>query len=209
MIYGLLTMVITLLLYHNLIYLRRKTNTLSLENLALKHELANTKEELIRLERIDPLTDILNRNRLDIELQMELARIKRSHKQMGVILIGVDNLKSINKTISHSIGDYLLKEFSELLKKSIRKTDIFGRWWGDKFLIICMDTEIKTLKNIAEKLRKIIENNEFVRVGHITASFGLTISENIDDELSIINRADTALASAKNKGKNRVSIKTK
>ncbi len=196
-----------LILFHDLYFSRNKIKKLILENLSLKQDLEDKDSELIKLEKIDPLTDILNRNRLDIELQGELARIKRSHKHMGIIMVGIDNLKTVNDTISHSIGDYLLKDVSTLLKNSIRKTDILGRWWGDKFLIIDIDMEKKNLKELAEKLRKVLEEHKFVRVGYITASFGITISEENDDELTIIERVNKALASAKKNGKNIVVVK--
>lgn len=196
-----------LILFHDLYFSRNKIKKLILENLSLKQDLEDKDSELIKLEKIDPLTDILNRNRLDIELQGEFARIKRSHKHMGIIMVGIDNLKTVNDTISHSIGDYLLKDVSTLLKNSIRKTDILGRWWGDKFLIIDSDMEKKNLKELAEKLRKVLEEHKFVRVGYITASFGITISEENDDELTIIERVNKALASAKKNGKNIVVVK--
>lgn len=202
-IFVVLTLII---LFHDFYFSRNKINKLILENLSLKQDLKDKDAELIKLEKLDPLTDILNRNRLDIELQREFARIKRSHKHMGIIMLGIDNLKTINKSISHSVGDYLLKDISSLLKKTMRKTDILGRWWGDKFLIIDSDMQEKNLLDLAEKLRKVIEEHKFIRVGYITASFGITISEENDDELTIIERVNKALTGAKRKGKNRVIV---
>ncbi|QEN04508.1 GGDEF domain-containing protein [Thiospirochaeta perfilievii] len=198
--------VIAIILYHDLFLQNRKINRLSLDKSRLEQELKDKNEELIKVENIDPLTDILNRNRLDIELQMEFARSRRSKKTIGISLIGIDNLKEVNEKLSHSIGDYLLKEIATLIKSKIRSVDLFGRWWGDKFLIIYSDIELDDLKNHTEKLKNEIEEYNFVRVGSITTSFGLTLSKESDDEVVIIERAEKALKIAKKKGKNYIEI---
>ncbi len=99
-----------------------------------------------------------------------------------------------------------MKDVAHLSKNSLRPSDILGRWGGEEFLIICPETDLESTYILAEKLRSILESHEFVNVGNITASFGVTtatIGASSDD---LIAQADDALYKAKSKGRNRVEM---
>ena len=131
------------------------------------------------------------------------------HKKICLIILDIDNFKSINDTYGHLVGDEVLKKFAKILKESLRKEDIIIRWGGEEFLIILKDTQnIEISKNIAEKIRENIENSYFEKVGKVTASFGVcceTLSY-IKDFDELLNKADEALYEAKEKGKNQVKV---
>ncbi len=207
MIQLIMAIVIILLIIQNYILYKYKFNQMNSEISELKSSLNEKEEEIEKLEKLDPLTEVLNRNRINSEIQMEFARIKRSHHPMGIILLGIDNLKQINREFSHSVGDYFLKDFSHLVKTSIRQTDIMGRWWSDQFVILYPQTDRETLIKIAEKLKLTIKESRFKVIGNVTVSMGLTTSmDNDDDEIKIIERATAALKIAKESGKDSISV---
>ena len=161
-------------------------------------------KKLEKISQTDKLTSIYNRTKLDMILELEFKNKKRYEKPLSLILIDIDYFKKINDTCGHLCGDEILKEFSNLLKNSIRETDFIGRWGGEEFLIILQDTDINGAIKLAEKLRKLIFEYTFPFVGHKTASFGVSTYHAGDDEKNIIKRADNALYEAKKAGRNLV-----
>lgn len=169
-------------------------------------ELEEALEKLKKVSITDKLTGIYNRHHLDFLLEDISKIIHRYENNYGVIILDIDKFKNINDTFGHHVGDIILKEFSDLLKNSIRGTDILGRWGGDEFLILvpfCTEESIKVLStNIKEK----IKSNKFSFVEKITSSLGATIIKKSDTQESFITRADKALYKAKNNGRDKVEI---
>ncbi|MCX7846141.1 MAG: diguanylate cyclase, partial [Dictyoglomaceae bacterium] len=112
-------------------------------------------DETKKLATIDPLTGLLNRRALEEIFNKEIMRIQRYKHPISVIVIDVDDFKLFNDTFGHAFGDQVLKEFSNLLKKSCRKVDFVGRYGGDEFAIILPETS----REGAEKLAQRIFNN--------------------------------------------------
>jgi len=102
------------------------------------------------------------------------------------------------------MGDTILVELAQLIKLHIRSIDIFGRWGGEEFLIICPNTAQKEASRLAEKLRLIIEEHSFGTRIFQTCSFGVTQYQENDTKDSMFIRADKALYAAKTTGRNRV-----
>ena len=154
----------------------------------------------------DKLTGLYNRHKLDDTLISELMRFKRYKTPLSIIIMDIDFFKSVNDTYGHQVGDEVLKNVAHLSKNALRSSDILGRWGGEEFLIICPETDLDSTYILAEKLRSILESHEFVNVGNITASFGVTtatIGASGDD---LIAQADDALYKAKSKGRNGVEM---
>jgi diguanylate cyclase (GGDEF)-like protein len=184
-----------------------RTNALSLKNTLLKNEiLARQKieKELVHLATIDPLTSIPNRRKFDDMLHYELNRDTRYKNKLSLIFCDLDYFKLINDGYGHKIGDDVLKEFTTMVCKNIRRTDIFARWGGEEFILLLPETDIKTALYTAEKLRMTTEEYEFSYIEKMTASFGVTQFIDGDDETTFIKRADDALYMAKKNGRNRV-----
>lgn len=98
-----------------------------------------------------------------------------------------------------------MREFSEILKLSIRNVDFIGRWGGEEFLIICPETSLNNAEILAERLRIKVEEYNFDVVFHKTASFGLASLKEEDKNINdLIKRADDSLYLAKRKGRNRI-----
>lgn len=161
-------------------------------------------QELDRISHTDPLTHIYNRLHLDETITYEVNRSKRYRTQMSVILLDIDHFKHVNDEYGHPIGDRVLIELCRLVKQQLRVTDIFGRWGGEEFLVVCPDTGVQEAVIIAEKLRRSIEEAYIDPVSHITVSFGVTDLREEDGEKELISRADRHLYRAKNEGRNRV-----
>jgi len=161
-------------------------------------------KKLEKLAIYDKLTSIFNRYKIDISMEEQLEIAKRYGKKLSFIFFDIDFFKKVNDTFGHKAGDTVLKEIVDIVKRKIRKSDIFGRWGGEEFVVILPENDIKHANMFAELLRKEIENHHFLKVGNITCSFGVTnIAQNdtIDD---IMKRLDEALYRAKNSGRNRV-----
>ena len=155
----------------------------------------------------DNLTKLYNRNKLDEVLINESNRTNRYEHTFGVILLDIDNFKSVNDTYGHQMGDKVLQEFAQILQTNSRKTDTVGRWGGEEFLIICSDTEFDGILTQTKKLKEKIENFRFSINEQKTASFGISLYTKGESLKDMIKRADDCLYEAKKEGKNKIKYK--
>ncbi|WP_229860107.1 diguanylate cyclase [Candidatus Sulfurimonas baltica] len=184
-----------------------KSINLFINKLHQEHEeLVKAKKELKSLYVLDSLTKLYNRVKIDEIIDTELQRINRytNNSVFSIILIDIDHFKSINDTYGHLAGDSVLEEFALILKNNARATDYVGRWGGEEFIIICVETDTHGSMAVAEKLRTAIDKFDFTTVGHKTASFGVASSTKGIDAKTILDNADKALYKAKNSGRNQV-----
>jgi diguanylate cyclase (GGDEF)-like protein len=159
-------------------------------------------EKIKRLSEEDYLTKLHNRRKIHEVLENEISRSKRYNSTFAVILLDIDNFKITNDQFGHNAGDQVLVQISDIIRKTIRESDIASRWGGEEFLVFCPHTNNDGAFSLAEKLRNNIEKEEFGVVGYKTSSFGVAQIEHADTVQSLIQRADEALYSAKNSGKN-------
>ncbi|GAA0210725.1 hypothetical protein GCM10009123_17630 [Kangiella japonica] len=164
-------------------------------------ETSRRHRDLVQKAQTDRLTSLHNR----YYLEMQFQRYYDSFSHMAYILIDVDHFKSINDQLGHLVGDEVLIELSELLRKNTRKTDTLARWGGEEFAILCPETEPSQAETLAEKLRCIIEKSQFNHVGHITCSFGISWTANQQTLRELYLKADKALYQSKRNGRNRVT----
>lgn len=169
--------------------------------------LETKQKELEKLYRQDQLTETWNRYRITEFIDVELSRFDRSQQPFGLIMIDIDDFKSINDQYGHVEGDKVLVEASKLIKSYTRNTDLFGRWGGEEFILVSVNTDIESLLALAEKIREIIDQYDFCLGENITVSLGAAMMQSGDTIMSLIDRADEALYSSKNKGKNQVNFK--
>ena len=160
--------------------------------------------KLRKLATIDTLTKIYNRYVLFSTLEHLIEYAERYGETFSVIIFDIDNFKLLNDTYGHLAGDRVLREIAKEVKKIIRRSDIFGRYGGEEFLIILPKT--KDPYPVAEKIRKAVESIDFEKGIRVTISLGGTVYRKGDTVDSIINRADEALYLAKQSGKNQTVI---
>jgi diguanylate cyclase (GGDEF)-like protein len=159
--------------------------------------------ERARLEsRIDELTGLANRRAIQARLQDEIARSIRYDHPLSVLMIDLDDFKSVNDRFGHAAGDAALTTTAHAIETSIRSIDLAGRYGGEEFLVILPETATPGAEVVAERIRSSIENG--VRV---TVSIGLaTLAPEDSDPSNLVDRADAALYDAKRTGKNRVVL---
>lgn len=170
----------------------------------LEQKVLERTKELEILSITDKLTGLLNRMKIDEKIENELERFNRYGKSFGLIFVDIDHFKPVNDTYGHQVGDDVLREFANILQSNARKTDTVGRWGGEEFIILCIEINQKFLEELAEKIRKIVENYHFKTVGNKTASFGITLCKENETLEQIVDRADKAMYKAKQNGRNRV-----
>jgi diguanylate cyclase (GGDEF)-like protein len=173
-------------------------------------ERARLFQEVQSLALTDPLTGLQNRRSLFELGRIEFARSIRSHRPFSCMMLDVDHFKQINDNYGHAIGDEVLREFAQRSKNSVREVDIIGRYGGEELVILLPETDLKTAKLVAERLRSSIEKTP-VRVSgreiNMTISVGVaTKDENTLELETLIARADQAMYIAKYKGRNQVAV---
>lgn len=166
--------------------------------------ISSTINKLEYTSRTDQLTKINNRIALNEILEKEKYKFDRYSTHCSLILVDADLFKEINDQYGHTTGDKVLVEMATVMQKSIRESDVIGRWGGEEFLIICPNTDIDNARVVAELVREKIEQFMFSSVGHRTASFGVSTFNEKQDLVAVIDAADKALYRAKEGGRNRV-----
>jgi diguanylate cyclase (GGDEF)-like protein len=163
-------------------------------------------DNMSKLAMIDPLTQVDNRRLLTQLLQEEVSRTKRQNLPLSVILFDLDWFKKINDTYGHNTGDKILQEVAQLLRQNIRTSDPFGRWGGDEFLCLAINSDGEQAVELAKRLRDSLQRHHFSLAKRVTASFGVTTYQDGDTPETLIRRADLGLYKAKAGGRNRVEV---
>lgn len=163
-----------------------------------------TQRELSLLASIDPLTLSGNRRALSLKLTKIIASQHRAAYTMCLILIDLDNFKEINDKHGHAAGDQILVSLCELITKNMRVLDSLYRYGGDEFIIMPLKMSIETTRGLAEKIRVLIEQEEFIHNIKLTLSIGVAEYKADDTPESWISRADKALYKAKDSSRNKV-----
>ncbi|MCC7310100.1 MAG: GGDEF domain-containing protein [Sulfuritalea sp.] len=160
--------------------------------------------ELEHLATHDSLTGALNRRALIDACELELARCRRNHGVMALLMIDLDHFKAINDTHGHPVGDRVLIDFVARVKSLLRQPDRLGRFGGEEFVALLPETPLNEARVVAERLRAMIEAKT-EDLPPCTVSIGVTVSRSDDAGLDeIISRADAALYQAKHAGRNRI-----
>ncbi|HZA40084.1 MAG TPA: GGDEF domain-containing protein [Actinomycetota bacterium] len=149
------------------------------------------------LARTDPLTSLANRRTLEQELVREIGRAERDQRPISVLLVDVDNLKSINDAHGHRAGDHLLKSAGSAWQERLRSGDLLARYGGDEFAAILPDCSLHDATIVAERLCAAIS-------GGYSCSVGIALWDGNETSDDLLRRADRALYEAKRRGRNRV-----
>jgi diguanylate cyclase (GGDEF)-like protein/PAS domain S-box-containing protein len=173
-----------------------------------KPELWARMHKLEKLAMSDRLTGVANRHFTEQYLQARLEEFKRFRWPFGIIFFDIDDFKTLNDQHSHRVGDRALKTVARTLQGNIRSIDQVGRWGGEEFIVILRNPGNKTLRQIAEKLRLLVEKSVFWEKGapiRVTLSGGATLVSPGDTSANLVERADLLMYKSKKAGKNRIS----
>jgi diguanylate cyclase (GGDEF)-like protein/PAS domain S-box-containing protein len=167
-------------------------------------------KELEGLALLDDLTRLSNRRHLDMELQARLQEVQRYGLSLGVLFMDIDDFKHINDTCGHSVGDLVLQTVARTIGFTSRTFDLFGRWGGEEFVGIIRNVDEKSLVQIGQRCRALVEQSSTAFKENcelrVTLSIGATMCRMDDTIESLIARADHLMYESKRQGKNRLSL---
>jgi len=159
------------------------------------------------LARLDPLTQIPNRQAFEERLAAELNRAGRFQRPLSLFLLDCDGFKQVNDQRGHAAGDAALRKVAETLRSSIRQYDTIARMGGDEFVLILPETDLPDAESIAERLQAAFTHSVGKAFPGLTASLGVAVfrqSPPSADEC--LRLADAAMYRAKHAGKNRTEF---
>jgi diguanylate cyclase len=177
--------------------------------LAIK--LSEHKRTLSALSRADSLTGLLNHGAWKDLLQLKFRECSQRHEQAVIALIDIDHFKTINDTYGHLIGDSVLRQLSVELKCNLRESDLAGRYGGDEFCVILPNMPLNQAVDVMERLRSVLQDYRHGEVPglRVSLSIGLAAYQpSFTDATAWLDDADKALYTAKNTGRNKVSVNT-
>ncbi len=186
---------------------------------AISHQAALTIQRTRILEKArlleqwaltDSLTGLDNRRQIIRMAEIEFERALRFHHPLTLLMLDIDNYKQVNDTFGHIVGDQVLKAVAERCRKMLRSIDFLGRYGGDEFMVLLVETSRDDARCVAEHLRQCVADVPVVTDRgqlNITISIGVAaIEDSCVDMPKLLGHADDALYAAKNAGKNRVEV---
>ncbi|MCB9655805.1 MAG: diguanylate cyclase [Deltaproteobacteria bacterium] len=184
---------------------------------AIAVENARLFEEVRQQAITDSLTGLYTRRHFFSLAEREVALARRKNRALSVLMVDVDHFKKVNDTYGHGVGDQVLIETAARLRKGVRETDILGRYGGEEFCIVLVDSgaadgdgSARPDLMIAERLRRLIADTPMeTELGPVSATISLGLAANRDAALSaeaLLSLADAALYKAKSSGRNRVVV---
>jgi two-component system cell cycle response regulator len=164
------------------------------------------RENFRRQAAIDPLTGLLNRRSLSQVIEEKVS----AGETFSVLFIDADHFKSVNDRLGHAIGDTVLRNIADCLRRGTRSGDYCGRYGGEEFVLVASQLEGDQVYGLAERHRQAVGLLEIIELGGmpLTVSIGAAIFDAASGETSsaLLRRADAALYAAKSNGRNRVEM---
>jgi diguanylate cyclase (GGDEF)-like protein len=185
--------------------LRRDQNEMKILNAKLTSE----KEVLSQLSVTDGLTGLHNHRFFQDHLTLEIKRANRTQEPLSMILIDIDDFKSLNDRLGHAAGDELLSGMARIMETCVRESDLLARYGGEEFVVLASDTDLLGARLIAEKVRTSIAESSFIlddslRPSRVTVSIGA--AQFRGNRKKFFEAADIALYQAKAEGKDCVVV---
>jgi|GEM_PF-2015158 len=166
-------------------------------------------ERLEQLSVTDGLTGLFNHRHFWHLMNDQLGRVDSYTGKLGLVLLDIDNFKQVNDQFGHSTGDRLIQRISEILKETVRETDLVARYGGEEFAVLLPDIGHSGLLLVSEKIRCAVEQTVF-KVPETDITISITISVGVSlfagDRKEFFNAADRALYTSKAEGKNKVNF---
>lgn len=174
-----------------------------MEMVLLSLALASRLRDLRRQSRTDMLTKVPNRRFFDEQVNVEFDRSRRSQGALALLVVDIDHFKQFNDTYGHARGDDVLKTVADRLCQGVRRGDSVCRYGGEEFAVILPGVNGADAVQIAESLRKTLENNPMPET-KVTISIGVASTQdgNFENAYDLFKAADRALYQAKERGRN-------
>ena len=169
--------------------------------------IAINKAQLWEMAVTDSLTGLYVRRYFIVKLQEELHRAERYSKGFSIVMADLDRFKHVNDSFGHTAGDRALKLVAKFLQKNIRDVDVIARYGGEEFVFLLPEADKEEAYTVSERLRSKLAEVRFDELPPITVSLGIaSYPEDSDDIDQLIKKADAALYSAKQSGRNKVAV---
>jgi len=170
-----------------------------------------TYDKLNREANTDKLTSCYNKGYFNNTIDNEVKKSKVTGSPLSLVIFDLDHFKKLNDTYGHDAGDFVLKELAKVIRAyGVRELDTFARYGGEEFVILLPKTNLKQAFEIAERLRKLVENHQFIYDNKrlpVTASIGVAdYRQGVLTGTDLFKRADSAVYKAKNAGRNQVQF---
>jgi diguanylate cyclase (GGDEF)-like protein len=166
-------------------------------------------EEIYRMAIFDGLTQIHNRRYFEEFVEREIHRSHRHGRPLALLLFDVDHFKAINDQYGHLTGDYVLRHLALIVRRRVRREELFARYAGDEFVVVLPESGLDDALKFADHLRAKLNESEFVfeaQTLNVTVSIGgAEIAPDITAPTQLVAAADAALYRAKQRGRNCVS----
>jgi diguanylate cyclase (GGDEF)-like protein len=167
-------------------------------------------ERFAHAAAVDPVSGVFNRRYFQSRLDEELQRSVRHGLSVALLMIDIDDFKNVNDRFGHLVGDTVIKDVADILRRSVRVFDVCARFGGEEFAILMPGTGVESAARVANRVRERIEVYRPFDRGldalRITVSVGLAVSSAGMTGTDLIQRSDEALYIAKREGKNRLRI---
>jgi diguanylate cyclase (GGDEF)-like protein len=166
------------------------------------------REQMKQLAETDPLTETYNRRALNDKLAQEIERANRYATVLACLMADIDNFKQINDAHGHLVGDNVLRQLANILRREQRAVDIVARYGGEEFVVLLPETGASGARIFAERILRRVANHDFGEAGRsvrVTISIGIACypDERAGDGEALLRLADANLYKAKADGRNR------
>jgi len=194
------------------------TKEMESKTVALEDRLATSRQqidvlhetlEVVRAESMtDALTGIANRKRFDETIALEIAAANESKEPLSLVIGDIDHFKKFNDTFGHQTGDQVLRLVAFSIRETVKGRDLASRYGGEEFAVVLPQTNMEAAMTVSDQMRKAVMAKELVKkstgesLGTITMSFGVSLFRPGEPAEDLIARADAALYTAKDAGRN-------
>ncbi len=180
----------------------------AIQQLELRRQNDQILERLERLATTDDLTGLYNSRQFQNKLSEEIVRSTRYQKYPSLVFLDIDNFKNYNDSYGHPAGDEVLRELGRVIKSGLRAIDSAYRYGGEEFTIILPETDPENALKVVKRLQSVIKALVFKPKGEdvsITVSIGVTQFMPNERITEFVNRADKAMYSSKNAGRDQIT----
>jgi diguanylate cyclase (GGDEF)-like protein len=171
-------------------------------------DLVQQADKLKELATVDGMTGLFNRRHFFSLAEMEWSRYQRHWRPLSLLMVDIDEFKSINDRFGHDVGDHVIVQIADLCRQEKRKSDVVARFGGEEFLLLLPETGLDEAQRTAERLRRLVETRDLSiasRAVNATISIGVAEANPYMEAIfDLIKLADQALYAAKHAGRNRV-----
>lgn len=171
--------------------------------------LSEHKRALSALSRTDSLTGLLNHGAWKDLLKLKFQHCRQHQQPAAIALIDIDHFKPINDTYGHIVGDTVLRQLSTELKRNLRECDLAGRYGGDEFCVILPDMPLAQAQEVMDRVREVLHDYRHQEMPELRISLSIGLAAwhpSFSDAITWLDDADKALYTAKNTGRNKISV---